>query len=162
MYRKRECPAHFIMGVTKTLKSKANIGDVTHIVATAIQYHSFKNYLDCRFLIHLKKLTRILIWDCLNISATEKDLTYQDNRISERKNENQEVEDVKNIYWDIFGEWVRLDRNKTLYAPKTPDEEWHPLFVEALQKLAYQEYLLDCAESEVYEIEHRNNSGGHS
>lgn len=82
--------------------------------------------------------------------------SYQ--RKKERERQKQEIEDVKNRYWDIFGEWARLDRNKNLYAPKTPDEEWHPLFVEALQKLAYQEYLLDCAESEVYEIEHRNNT----
>ena len=85
--------------------------------------------------------------------------SYQ--RKKERERQKQEIEAVKNNYWDIFGEWVRLDRNKTLYAPKTPDEEWHPLFVEALQKLAYQEYLLDCAEMEVYEIEHRNNTTVH-
>ena len=29
------------------------------------------------------------------------------------------------------------------YAPKTPDEDWHPLFVEALQKQDYVDYLLD-------------------
>lgn len=85
--------------------------------------------------------------------------SYQRKKEIERQ--KQEVENVKNRYWDIFGEWARLDRNKTLYAPKTPDEEWHPLFVEALQKLAYQEYLLDCAESEVHEIEHRNNTAVH-
>ena len=50
---------------------------------------------------------------------------------------------------------------RELYAPKFPEEEWHPLFVEALQKIAYQEYLLDCVESEVYEIEHRNNTAVH-
>lgn len=83
-------------------------------------------------------------------------------RKKERERQKQEVEDAKNRYLDIFDEWARLDRNKTLYAPKTPDEEWHPLFVEALQKLAHQEYLLDCAESEVYEIEHRNNTTIHS
>lgn len=85
--------------------------------------------------------------------------SYQRKKEIERQ--KQEVENVKNRYWDIFGEWARLDRNKTLYAPKTPDEEWHPLFAEALQKLAYQEYLLDCAESEVHEIEHRNNTAVH-
>ena len=30
-----------------------------------------------------------------------------------------------------------------LYAPRSPDEEWHPLFTEALQKTSYVEYLLD-------------------
>lgn len=49
-------------------------------------------------------------------------------------------------YWAVFDEWKRLDDNKRKYAPKTPDEEYHPLFVEACQKLAYQEYLLECAE----------------
>ena len=82
-------------------------------------------------------------------------------RKKERERRKQEIEAVKNKYWDVFDEWVRLDKNKTLYAPKTPDEERHPLFIEALQKLAYQEYLLDCAESEVYEIEHRNNTAVH-
>ena len=29
------------------------------------------------------------------------------------------------------------------YAPQNPDEAWNPLFVEALQKKSYTEYLLD-------------------
>ena len=36
-----------------------------------------------------------------------------------------------------------LRRWKRDYAPKTPDEDFHPLFVEALQKQAYVDYLLD-------------------
>ena len=37
-----------------------------------------------------------------------------------------------------------LRRWKTQFAPKSPeDEDWHPLFVEALQKETYIEYLLD-------------------
>ena len=36
-----------------------------------------------------------------------------------------------------------LEKWKTEYAPVTPGEEWHPLFVEALQKQTYTEYLLD-------------------
>ena len=36
-----------------------------------------------------------------------------------------------------------LRRWKRDYAPKTPAEEWHPLFVEALQKQSHVEYLLD-------------------
>lgn len=59
------------------------------------------------------------------------------------KSEKQHADDE---YWAVFDEWKRLDDNKRNYAPKTPDEEWHPLFVEALQKLAYQEYLLNEAD----------------
>ena len=36
-----------------------------------------------------------------------------------------------------------LRRWETQYAPQTPDDEWHPLFVEALHKTSYIEYLLD-------------------
>lgn len=51
-------------------------------------------------------------------------------------------------YWKVFDEWLRLDRNKQDYAPKCLEdmEHPHPLFVEACKKLAYQEYLLECAE----------------
>ena len=36
-----------------------------------------------------------------------------------------------------------LRRWKRDYAPKTPEDDWHPLFVEALQKQSHVEYLLD-------------------
>ena len=36
-----------------------------------------------------------------------------------------------------------LRRWKRDYAPKTPEEAWHPLFVEALQRMSHVEYLLD-------------------
>ena len=72
---------------------------------------------------------------------------YKQKQIqAERERQKREKEQADNEYWAVFDEWVRLDRNKTFYAPKTPNEEWNPLFVEALQKLAYQEYLLEMAE----------------
>ena len=36
-----------------------------------------------------------------------------------------------------------LERWKTEYAPESPDGEWHPRFVEAMQKISHVEYLLD-------------------
>ena len=72
---------------------------------------------------------------------------YRQKQIqAERERKKQEKQQADAEYWAVFDEWKRLDDNKRKYAPKKPDEEWHPLFVEALQKLAYQEYLLDCAE----------------
>jgi hypothetical protein len=38
--------------------------------------------------------------------------------------------------------WL-LDAWQTQYAPKQLDEQWHPCFVEALQRKSYIEYLLD-------------------
>ena len=40
-------------------------------------------------------------------------------------------------YFHLLREW------KKQYAPATPEDEWHPLFVEALQRESYIEYLLD-------------------
>ena len=44
---------------------------------------------------------------------------------------------VLSDYYHLLRRWKRD------YAPKTPEEEWHPLFVEALQKQSHVEYLLD-------------------
>lgn len=64
-----------------------------------------------------------------------------------KKNETEiKKQHAEDEYWEVFNEWKRLADNKRLYAPKTHDEELHPLFVEALQKLSYQEILLDRAE----------------
>lgn len=72
---------------------------------------------------------------------------YKQKQIqAERERKKREKEQAENEYWAVFDEWKRLDDNRQKYAPKTPDEEWHPLFVEALQKIAHQEYLLACAE----------------
>jgi DNA primase len=79
---------------------------------------------------------------------------YKRKKQAEQK--KREREDLKRRYSAAYDEWARLQKNKALYAPKTPDEEWHPLFVEAVQKLTYQEYLLECVEMEVYENERRN------
>ena len=44
---------------------------------------------------------------------------------------------VLSDYYHLLRRWKRD------YAPKTPDEDFHPLFVEALQRKSYTEYLLD-------------------
>lgn len=44
---------------------------------------------------------------------------------------------VLSDYFHLLRDWEER------YAPKQPDEEWHPLFVEALQRRSYVEYLLD-------------------
>lgn len=63
--------------------------------------------------------------------------------MAERKRKEEEERAYKELYNSLHDEWHRLDRNRVIYAPKTRDEEWNPLFVEALQKISYQEYLID-------------------
>ena len=71
--------------------------------------------------------------------------------------EKSERERLENAYWTAFDEWKRLDTNKIRYAPETPVEPLHPLFVEALKNIAGAEYNLSCAEIARYEYEKRNS-----
>ena len=71
--------------------------------------------------------------------------------------EKKRREQIENDYWSAFDEWKRLDDNKRNYAPKTPTESLHPLFVEALKNIAGAEYRLECAEIARYEYEKRNS-----
>lgn len=68
-----------------------------------------------------------------------------------------EQERLEKDYWKAFEEWKRLADNKRNYAPKTPEEPLHPLFVEAMKNIATAEYKLSCAEIARYEYEKRNS-----
>lgn len=63
---------------------------------------------------------------------------------AKRDREKREKQKAEEEYWSAFDEWKRLNDNLRLYRPKSPDEELNPLFVESLQKLDYQKYVLDC------------------
>ena len=65
---------------------------------------------------------------------------------TKREREKKEKEAREAAFWKAHDEWLRLMRNKEKYAPKTPAEMWDFRFVEALEKLAYQNYILDLAE----------------
>ena len=73
------------------------------------------------------------------------------------ESEKKHREQIENDYWTSFDEWKRLDDNKRNYAPKTPTEPLHPLFVEALKNIDGAEYNLSCAEIARYEYEKRNS-----
>ena len=79
---------------------------------------------------------------------------YQQQALqAKREREKREKQKAEDDYWKAFDEWKRLDDNRRIYRPKSPDEELHPLFVESLQKLDYQKYVLDCAETKVRRYE---------
>ena len=75
-----------------------------------------------------------------------------------RKQEEQQKDRQKvyDAYLEAFDEWKRLDDNLRNYAPKSPTEPLHPLFVEALKNIASAEYNLSCAEIARYEYEKRD------
>lgn len=79
---------------------------------------------------------------------------YQQQALrAKREREKQKKQKAEDEYWAAFDEWKRLDDNRRIYRPKSPDEELHPLFSESLRKLDYQKYVLECAEIEVRRYE---------
>ena len=74
----------------------------------------------------------------------------------EREKKKAEYNQLKNNREIALDEWVRLDKQKTKYKPKTQIEDLHPLFVEAIINLPHAEYRLECAETELYLYEARN------
>ena len=78
-------------------------------------------------------------------------------RRQKAKQEEAERQQIEDAYWAAFDEWKRLDDNRRDYAPKTPTEPLHPLFVEALKNIAGAAYNLSCAEIARYEYENRNS-----
>ncbi len=74
----------------------------------------------------------------------------------EREKKKAEYNQLKNNREIALDEWVKLDKQKTKYKPKTQIEDLHPLFIEAIINLPHAEYRLECAETELYLYETRN------
>lgn len=121
-----------------------------------------KNYFGLSFAEALKKINDdfnvgLPIGETLDRKKRENIArkSYELKKAKQRK--MLEKKAIDDRYWLELSEWLRLDKNKRLYAPQSINDELNPLFVEALQKLAYQEYLLDYSEFERYEYEQKNS-----
>ena len=84
----------------------------------------------------------------------------QRERQEERNREQRERERLEGEYWAAFDVWKKYDTNKREYAPKSPSEDFHPLYVEAVKNIDCAAYLLDTAEMRLrdYADKRHNNS----
>ena len=61
-----------------------------------------------------------------------------------QKSETQKLKEKREHGWRVLTDYYHLLRKwETDYSPKTPDENPHPRFMEAIQKKDYMGYLLD-------------------
>ncbi len=61
-----------------------------------------------------------------------------------QKSAEQRFQETERYCFRVLCDYLRLlEHWKTAYAPQPQDAIWHPLFVEALQRISYTEYLLD-------------------
>ena len=70
----------------------------------------------------------------------------QMERQEERNREQRELERLEGEYWAAFDVWKKYDTNKREYAPKSPSEDFHHLFVEAVKNIDRAAYELSVAE----------------
>ena len=65
-------------------------------------------------------------------------------RYVRQKTEAQKLKEKREHGWRVLADYYHLLRKwETDYSPKTPDEDPHPRFLEAIQKKDYMGYLLD-------------------
>lgn len=62
--------------------------------------------------------------------------------IAERERKDIEKRACDDLYNTLWDEYARLDRNRIDCAPKNPDEELHPLYIEAINKIDHQLYKI--------------------
>lgn len=61
-----------------------------------------------------------------------------------QESEKQQFQRMERHCFKVLSDYYHLLRRwKKEYAPRQPDKEWHPLFMEALQQESHVEYLLD-------------------
>ena len=91
--------------------------------------------------------------DDFSISFDRKGHDPPQKRVIKRKiSEEMRYRQAEQKCFRVLCDYLRLlERWKEEYAPKQPEEDWNPLFVEALHRQPYIEYLLDLLLSDSIE-----------
>lgn len=74
----------------------------------------------------------------------------------ERDKRHREYDRLFDAYIDATDELIRLQINSERYAPKTPSEPLHELYIEAMRNMPIQKYKCDMAQLELEEYEERS------
>lgn len=145
--KRMKCPLHngddlnfSVTEKTFTCFSHCGSGDVITFV---------QKYFNISFPEALRKIDTdfgLFLYGDVDLREREKSQKEAFLRKKSTKEKQKLRERAEQQYWAVFDELKRLEDNKEKYAPKSIDENPHPLFLEALRKISHQEYLLDCAE----------------
>lgn len=70
-------------------------------------------------------------------------MARDDERRRKRVAEERERREWQELKDRLLDEYARLDRNRRDYAPKSPEEEFHPLYIEAVHNIDYAKHLIE-------------------
>lgn len=80
----------------------------------------------------------------------------QERRLRERRQAEMEfAEAADNAYYDALSDWLRLEQNFARYQPKSPDDELHPQFTDALTNLVFARERLEITNTK--RLQHERN-----
>jgi DNA primase len=140
------CPVHggtnYNLGFTDRLYhcfTCGSGGDVIHFAQHifGIDFPTAIERLDTDFSLGLPLNRRLTLRE-------QRDAERQLREITARR-EHEAAERIahERLYDSLHDEYARLERNKYMYAPQDQEEEWHPLFCEALRRLPAIQYEID-------------------
>ena len=90
------------------------------------------------------KEAALMLAQMFSIPYEDKEPPHKSQRKPRQETPEQRFRRMERYCFRVLSDYYHLLRRwKRDYAPKTPDEDFHPLFVEALQKQDYVDYLLD-------------------
>ena len=113
------------------------------------RFHCFGCQADGDVIDFVSRLEAVSPKEAALILAQAFSIPYEDKEPSSHRKPPQETPEqrfrrMERYCFRVLCDYRNLLRRwKRDYAPKTPDEDFHPLFVEALQKQDYVDYLLD-------------------
>jgi DNA primase len=107
------------------------------VIALAAQLYGVDN---CEAIRITAELAGIAAIDNTREYQKKADMIRQ--KADERK---QTINALNTSYYKLLAEFARLERNKTEYAPRSPDTDLHPLFVEAITRIEFVWYaMIEC------------------
>ena len=113
------------------------------------RFHCFGCQADGDVIDFVSRLEAVSPKEAALMLAQAFSVPYEDKEPPRRRKPRQETPEqqfrrMERYCFRVLSDYYHLLRRwKECYAPKTPEDEWNPLFVEALQKQDYVDYLLD-------------------
>ena len=90
------------------------------------------------------KEAALMLAQAFSVPYEDKELPHRNQRTPRQEPPEQRFRRMERYCFRVLCEYRnQLGCWKRDYAPNTPDEDFHPLFVESLQKQDYVDYLLD-------------------
>ena len=117
------------------------------------RFHCFGCQADGDVIDFVSRLEAVSPKEAALMLAQDFSIPYEDKespgrsrpkRQPRQESPEQQFKSMERYCFRVLSDYHNLLRRwKRDYAPKGPEEEWNPLFVEALQKQDYVDYLLD-------------------